>query len=59
MPWEEDAHSKPPQNEHFHPPGIDCTRVKNSTVWDQQQQQQLLLNTRDKDDESNTNAVDF
>ena len=28
------------EDKHFHPPGIDCTRVKNSTVWDQQQQQQ-------------------
>ena len=25
------------EDKHFHPPGIDCTRVKNSIVWDQQQ----------------------
>ena len=30
------------EDKHFHPPGIDCTRVKNSIVWDQQQQQQHI-----------------
>ena len=29
------------EDKHFHPPSIDCTRVKNSTVLDQQQQQHI------------------
>ena len=30
------------EDKHFHLPGIDCTRVKNSTVWDQQRQQRHM-----------------